>query len=285
VTTITEKEPSGPAVPGLVWLDLTRKCQLNCAHCYNASGPDGEHGTMSRADWMRVLEQCAELGIRSVQLIGGEPILHPDAAALVRHALSLGLAVEVYSNLVHVKAEWWDLFHLDGVSVATSYYSDDPAEHQRITGRATHRMTRTNIMKAVARGIRLRVGIVVLSDTQRVSRARRDLEAIGVSMIRVDRARPFGRAAHGRDPDVSQLCGRCGAGKAAIGPTGEVSPCVFSAWLGLGNVHDTSLGAILGGAAMGEANALIRAATGSGACDPDEECSPGTPGSECNPKA
>lgn len=39
----------------LLWLDLTRRCQLECGHCYNDSGPKGTHGSMEREDWLGVL--------------------------------------------------------------------------------------------------------------------------------------------------------------------------------------------------------------------------------------
>jgi radical SAM protein with 4Fe4S-binding SPASM domain len=85
---------------------------------------------------------------------------------------------------------------------------------------------------------------------------------------------------------MSQLCGNCGTGRAAIGPNGEVSPCVFTAdWMGVGNVHQAPLAAIVGGTAMAEAHASIRATARSGGCEPDQECKPGTPGSGCSPKA
>jgi MoaA/NifB/PqqE/SkfB family radical SAM enzyme len=58
VTTIAE-----PTTPQFLWLDLTRKCQLSCVHCYNASGPDGTHGTMTREDWVNVLGKAADSGV------------------------------------------------------------------------------------------------------------------------------------------------------------------------------------------------------------------------------
>ncbi len=61
--------------------------------------------------------------------------MHPDALSLTEHALDLGLSVEVFTNLVHVSPRWWDLFQRAGVSVATSYYSADPAEHNAVTRR------------------------------------------------------------------------------------------------------------------------------------------------------
>ncbi|MFE1963242.1 radical SAM protein [Streptomyces sp. NPDC059479] len=95
---------------------MTRKCQLNCAHCYNASGPEGTHGTMTREDWISVLEQAAAYGVRNIQFIGGEPTMHPNFTDLVDHALTIGLNVEVYSNLVHVSNECWEVFQRKGLA-------------------------------------------------------------------------------------------------------------------------------------------------------------------------
>ncbi|MEU1669683.1 radical SAM/SPASM domain-containing protein [Streptomyces sparsogenes] len=240
------------------------------------------------------LDQAADCGVRRVQLIGGEPTMHPDALDLVDRALSLGLRVEVYSNLVHLSAKWWAMLQRDGVSLATSYYSDQADEHNAITGRRTYALTRANIEKAVRLGIPLRVGITETTERQRVDQACRELEALGVRRVSVDRARPFGRAAvDGQEPDTSGLCGRCGTGRAAISPTGDVSPCVFSSWMGVGNVREDSLAAILGDPAMADANASVRATGKTGGedddddgCDPvgDGECTPGYPSSSCSPR-
>ncbi|WP_327430557.1 radical SAM protein [Streptomyces sp. NBC_01236] len=288
MTTIAQELPTRTGTE-LLWLDLTRKCQLACTHCYNASGPQGDHGTMTREDWFCVLDQASVCGVRDIQFIGGEPTLHPDFPALVDRALNNGLDVEVYSNLVHVSAECWELFERQGLTLAASYYSDRSAEHNAMTGRPSHGRTRTNIAEAVRRGIPLRVGIITGSEAQRVSEAQQDLEALGVTRVRVDHVRPFGRGGQDRAPDMGNLCGRCGTGRAAIGPTGDVSPCVFSAWLSVGNVKDAPLASILNGPAMARTNASIRSRRNPDdfdGCTPDtdDECSPGTPGSECTPR-
>ncbi|MDT0345850.1 SPASM domain-containing protein [Streptomyces litchfieldiae] len=99
-----------------------------------------------------------------------------------------------------------------------------------------------------------------------------DLEALGVTRIGADHVRPFGRGAQDQAPDPAGLCGRCGDGRAAIGPNGEVSPCVLSGWMTVGNVHDDPLATILGGTAMTSASATIRtSARAERKCRPDKE--------------
>jgi MoaA/NifB/PqqE/SkfB family radical SAM enzyme len=255
---------------GLLWLDLSRKCQLECIHCYNESGPTGSHGTMALADWLRVLDQAHMAGVRNVQLIGGEPTLHPDFLPILNHGLDLGLHVEVYSNAVHVSEECWGAFQHSNFSLATSYYSADPAKHDAVTQRPSHRKTRANIAKAVGLGINIRVGIVG-TDTAVIEEAEQDLASIGVTNVGVDHIRPFGRGAQGAESDMSQLCGRCGSNQAAIGPDGTVTPCVFSGWMKVGNVQEGDLYGILTGGPMEEASAAIREVRGWGKkCDPDK---------------
>ncbi|MEW2567818.1 hypothetical protein [Streptomyces sp. NPDC047070] len=71
-------------------------------------------------DWKRLISDAAEVGVKKVQCIGGQPTLHPDFEALVNRALVLGLAVQVYSNLYRVKLERWELCMRPRVTVATS---------------------------------------------------------------------------------------------------------------------------------------------------------------------
>lgn len=278
-----------------LWLDMTRKCQLACEHCYNESGPDGTHGTMTRDDWFNVLDQAIRTGVQAVQLIGGEVTMHPDFLAVLDHALTIGLKVEVFSNLVHIKDEWWDQLQRPGASLATSYYSDDAAEHNAITGRDSHRKTRANIEKATGLGIPLRTGVIATRPGQRVEQAQAELVTLGVTRIGTDRLRAFGRGQGEHAAcDVTELCGRCGDGRAAIGPDGTVTPCIMSGWLTAGNARDQPLADILSGDGMALATATILrqsyyAASSdpcdpAGTCEPDEPCTPGYGGSGCSPR-
>ncbi|MEU5428297.1 radical SAM protein [Streptomyces olivoreticuli] len=231
-----------------VELEITGTCQLRCTHCCTDSGPQAPIGSMALNDWQRVIAEIAEIGIPAVQLIGGEPTLNRDLPQLVDRALELGLGVEVYSNLVHVRPSLWDTFSRDGVSLATSYYSDDAAQHEQITqGRGSHARTLANIDVALSRRIPLRVGIVEVLNGQRVRQAEAELRALGVEQIQIDRTRLVGRAADVADaaPSVDELCGRCFRQRVAISSNGEVYGCILSRFLPAGNVRDQGLSAIL----------------------------------------
>jgi MoaA/NifB/PqqE/SkfB family radical SAM enzyme len=235
-------------IPSFLELEITQFCQLRCAHCYSESGPQAGRGTMTPEDWERVIDQAAALGVETVQFIGGEPTLDPDLPRLMRYALAASLNVDVYTNLVHVTPELWELFSLPGVSLGFSWYSADAGKHAEVTGsRASHARTKANIREAARRGIPLRAGIVEVVEGQGIEAAEAELRALGVTNMRADRARGVGRAAHGREPVISELCGRCGRDRAAIAMDGQLTPCVLGRFLVAGNVKDTPLGDILGG--------------------------------------
>lgn len=255
-------------------LEITGKCQLRCTHCYAGSSPQGTHGTMTLEEWLEVIDQAAKLGVGLIQFIGGEPTQHPGLSQMVQRALSHDLPVEVYSNLVGVSPALWELFQTPGVSLATSYYSDDPAQHQAVTSTArSHHLTTRNIAEAVRRQIPIRVGIIGVEDDQHIEGARNLLRAMGVTDIGYDKLRKVGRGAESDCQDLSQLCGQCANATLTITPDGKIQPCVFTRQMVLGNIREMPLGDILGSMQATEVLALLEREFASRPT-PDRGCTP-----------
>ncbi|MFP4345507.1 MAG: radical SAM protein [Anaerolineales bacterium] len=85
------------AAPFKADLALTYRCNNACAHCYNEVERFGM-GSLDGAGWFEVLDRLAAVGVPHVILTGGEPTLHPEIAAIVRHADALGLVVGMNTN-------------------------------------------------------------------------------------------------------------------------------------------------------------------------------------------
>ncbi|WP_243658865.1 radical SAM/SPASM domain-containing protein [Tamaricihabitans halophyticus] len=267
-----------------LWLEITGRCSHRCVHCYADSSPGGSHGTMTVSDWRRVIDDAAALGVEMVQFIGGEPTMHPGLAALVDHALGRGLAVEVFSHLAHVTTELWEVFSRPGVSLATSYYSDDASEHEAITQRrGSYADTKANIAEALRRSIPLRAGVIDLSDAQRTEQAQNELVNLGVPSIGYDRLRQVGRGVRAEEASVEQLCGQCGDGVAAISPDGAVWPCVFSRWLPIGSVLEAELATILASPYADRVRAELAEAFAARPQPAVSKCSPDPCYPDCNP--
>lgn len=218
---------------------------------------------MTPGDWTALLGQAADEGIDMVQFLGGEPTMAPSFTRIMSRALDAGLDVEVYSNLVHVTAEMWDLFQRPRVNLAFSYYARNPEAHNAVTQRPTHALTRRNAEKAVALGIPIRAGVI---DFGHAREAQDDLRSMGITKIATDRVRGVGRGGDGT-PAPGELCGHCGQGTAAVSADGDVSPCIFARWLRAGNVREKPLADILNGPEW--AAALAAAPPGQGPVRPE----------------
>lgn len=275
---MTAPETRTSTVAGIrsVELEITGRCQLKCSHCCTSSGPTAPAGSMTPADWCGVITDIADLGIPAVQVIGGEPTLSPHLPLYVDHALGAGLRVEVYSNLAHIRPGLWPVFEKTGVCLATSYYSDQAAQHEEITqGAGSYARTRANIAEALRRQIPLRVGIVEVLDGQRVDQAQEELRRLGVERIQVDRVRKVGRAANpAAVPSTSELCGHCFRHRVSIDPDGRVSGCILSRFLVAGNVREQRLADILASDRWRQLADTVPAPRA--ACPPDDsgDCDP-----------
>jgi MoaA/NifB/PqqE/SkfB family radical SAM enzyme len=228
-----------------LWLEITGKCNLLCSHCYAESGPEVDlYGDMSHDDWMRVIDEAAELGCRSVQLIGGEPTMHPRLDDLVDHANHRGFGfIEVYTNATRLGEELLGCFQRSGVHVATSFYSDDPAVHEQVTRReGSWERTVRGIETVLAAGLPIRVGVIETGrNPGHGPRAIAFLKNLGVRNVRMDAERGVGRGSLGH-PDTQgeryeELCGQCWKGRLCVTSSGEVFPCVFSRATRLGDVR------------------------------------------------
>jgi pyrroloquinoline quinone biosynthesis protein E len=76
--------------------ELTHRCPLQCPYCSNPLELERASGELETAEWCRVLDEAAELGVLQLHLSGGEPTARADLEALVAHARGLGL----YTNLI-----------------------------------------------------------------------------------------------------------------------------------------------------------------------------------------
>ena len=257
-------------------LEITRDCTLVCSHCYSNSGPAAGNGPMTTADWMSVIEQAAEHPtIKTVQFIGGEPTRHRAFANLALYARLLTLQVAVFTNLVSVTEQHWRVFTKSGVHVSTSWYSADPAEHDQITGQpGSFDMTWSNICAARRLGLKLRVGLVQVLDGQDIDGAERMLRELGITNITRDKARPVGRAAaRGAAATDTDLCSKCGRGRAAIDTAGRLMPCVLGRHHCAGDVRETPLAELLNRREWAE---MVDSIHGHGSCAPADS-------NDCNP--
>jgi pyrroloquinoline quinone biosynthesis protein E len=88
--------PPLPAPPYWLLAELTYRCPLHCAFCYNPLDFDAVRNELSTSEWISVMRQARELGAVQLGFSGGEPLMRDDLEELVAEAHRLGF----YSNLI-----------------------------------------------------------------------------------------------------------------------------------------------------------------------------------------
>jgi radical SAM protein with 4Fe4S-binding SPASM domain len=83
--------------PIVVW-NITRKCNLQCVHCYNDSGPDRTCNEISTAGAKAVIDDLARFGVPSILFSGGEPLLRQDLFELIECAVGKGVRAVISTN-------------------------------------------------------------------------------------------------------------------------------------------------------------------------------------------
>ena len=88
------------SAPTLADFQITNRCYMNCAHCYAASSPDGNHTSLE--DINLVLSRIKEYGVCQVALGGGEPLLHPHIHEVLRLSHSNGIVPNLSTSGMHL---------------------------------------------------------------------------------------------------------------------------------------------------------------------------------------
>jgi AdoMet-dependent heme synthase len=117
--------------PLSVHFDLTHRCNERCVHCYL---DHDDHGELTTAECLKVLEDLAGSGTLFLTFSGGEIFLRPDLNEILAAARRLHFDISLKSNALMVTPERAARLREFGVRrVQISVYSDVPAIHDAIT--------------------------------------------------------------------------------------------------------------------------------------------------------
>lgn len=126
----------GRKIPGTAMILVTLDCQCACTHCSAGTfRKNVKTAALSRADALRRLGEIVELGVPRVHFTGGEPLLWPYLAEMVRLCSENGITAFVETNgLGADEAKIRSLREAGAASVNVSLDSSLASEHDK--GRA-----------------------------------------------------------------------------------------------------------------------------------------------------
>ena len=278
------------------WLELTNTCNLECLHCYSMSGPRVKDQRPHTAKFIAdQFEELYEVGCRSIQFIGGEPLASKLFANAANSARNIGFeSISVYSNLVALSIKNFDAIKKNGINVYTSFYSHDPSVHDQIVnGKGAFIRTSKNIKMLIDNNVYVGVGIIHIPNlNDDLEQTKKYLVSLGATDISVDMARSFGRFEDvSEDPSKPGVgnSGRCADGTVCISSEGKVFPCIMTRSIEIADLYETSLNSARFSERLGEARKELIKAWNSdqssqrdkgstAACRPSDNCAPGACG-------
>lgn len=126
--------PQVQYVPHIVAWNLTKRCNLECAHCYISAGSwHLASEELSTDECFRVLDEILEVNPNPMLILtGGEPLVRDDLEDIAKRATSGGATVVVGTNGTGLTEERIDSLMAAGVKgVAVSIDSLRPEYHDR----------------------------------------------------------------------------------------------------------------------------------------------------------
>jgi radical SAM protein with 4Fe4S-binding SPASM domain len=258
-------------VPLAGTLELTRRCNLRCVHCY--LGPQERvraegRPEMTTGQVLDIIDQVAAAGCLRFLITGGDPLLRPDFPEIYRHAKLAGLDVSVFTNGTPVTERIVGLFRdLPPRVVEITLYGATAETYEQVTRvPGSYRRCLAGIERLNEGGIRLGLKAILMTlnrhEFEAIEGLARDfgakfrfdpllnarldgshdplsfrvdaVEAVRLEFASQERRRGWVDV-HAQHPEIppSDRLVQCGAGQTGfhVDAFGNLQPCLMLPWL------------------------------------------------------
>ncbi len=128
----------GQRVPAAATIEVTRRCPLNCIHCYNnlpMGDKEARCNELSYEEHCRLIDEITEVGCLWVLYTGGEIFAREDFLDIYTYAKRKGLLITLFTNGVLLTPEIADfLTAWRPFSIEISLYGRTKETHEFVTG-------------------------------------------------------------------------------------------------------------------------------------------------------
>jgi len=116
-------------------IELTKRCNLRCVHCYNGGIDEKGRDDLPGEAWMNIIDQITEAGCIFLLITGGDPLIRPDFPELYLYARKKGLVVTVFTNGTLLNERAMNAFRESPPSlVEISLYGATEKTYETVTG-------------------------------------------------------------------------------------------------------------------------------------------------------
>jgi heme b synthase len=132
---VKDAKKSNRFVPRLIFWELTRRCNLHCAHCRAEAGEVDSSGDLGLGEIQHVIDDIAAHYKPIMVLTGGEPLYRDDIFDIASYARGKGLTVALATNGTLIDEHIAKCIRDAGVDrVSISIDGDNAASHDGLRG-------------------------------------------------------------------------------------------------------------------------------------------------------
>lgn len=252
------------------WLEITEACNLRCIHCYGQFGYPivDKNKILKTNEWKNIIDLLIKYGCREIQLIGGEPMAHPDFYEILDYAYKSGMnRIDVFTNATLINEKSIEILKKTKASVRVSVYGHNAEIHESITKhKGSFEANKRGLLLLKRNNIPTSIAVVIMKENEEyVNEIKEYILSLGHKYNGYDIIRPS-CITDKKDHSVTNIkllinryntkpefwtnknsfienhfYNSCWNGKIAITSKGDILPCIFARDEVVGNIkHDSN---------------------------------------------
>ncbi len=188
--------------PVVVW-NVTRRCNLNCSHCYALATDEASPHELDSLEAETLLDDLAAFGVPVVLFSGGEPLTRPDLPRLVAYATARGIKAALSTNGMLLDRDLALRLKDAGLTYAGISIDGNPDTHNRLRrDSGAYRNTLAGLQAARSAGLRVGLRHTLTRDSfQQVRHLFRLMESEDVQRLCFYHLVPTGRAGEAKQAE------------------------------------------------------------------------------------
>lgn len=122
-------------IPLTISLSVTGNCNFRCSYCYGEFGSAKKEHDLPTGAWLSLIDEAAKMGAKSIQLLGGEPLLRDDIEEIIEKITSHRIICSMNSNGSLIRKRIDAVRKLDYITVSIDGFGE---VNDRTRGKGTY---------------------------------------------------------------------------------------------------------------------------------------------------
>lgn len=145
----------------IVYLELTRACNLKCIHCLNNSGIK-QKDELTKEDLLKLIKNFSSHGVQEIRFTGGEPLLFNGIYDLIRFATEEGICTSLGTNGTLITKEVAKKLKESGLKKVVVSIDGNKKTHDKIRGKKNYQKAMNGLKYLKQNDINVRVNSVIM---------------------------------------------------------------------------------------------------------------------------